>query len=100
MPVKKRSLKDVAAAPLVHKVEGRSALEAERPATATAAGGRPRSQSARRADTSPTQPPARPGGTPPKAASGRSPYRSLWRIAASIAVGFIGGIFFGRFIKI
>lgn len=109
MPMKKRSLKDIASAPLVHKSESGPTREVASPGAAKAVGGRPRSRSARRENSPRMRPAALPDETRPGAApavatvpakKARSPYRSLWRIAASIVVGFIGGIFFGRFIKI
>lgn len=99
MPMKKRSLKDVASAPLVAKADSGMAREPGSRDRATAVTGQPKPQGTKRVRSS-SAPPALPNATRAGAGSGRSPHRSLWRIAASIVVAFIGGIFFGRFIKI
>jgi hypothetical protein len=96
---KKRSLKDVAAAPLVKKtaviIPESGALE-KRAARVPA----PRKTSRPK----PSAPQERTAGrleeAVPTVAAKRSFYGSLARIAASILIGFVGGYFFGRFIKI
>jgi hypothetical protein len=96
---KKRSLKDVAAAPLVKKtaviIPKAGALEkraARVPALRKTSQPKPSASQERSAD--------RLEEAVPIDASKRSIYGSLARIAASILIGFVGGYFFGRFFKI
>jgi hypothetical protein len=96
---KKRSLKDVAATPLVQKtaflIPEAGALE-KRAARVPA----PRKTSRPKLSTSKVRSADRPDEAVPAVAAKRSIYGSLARIAASILIGFVGGYFFGRFIKI
>jgi hypothetical protein len=96
---KKRSLKDVAAAPLVKKTTARlPELDTmlERPARVSAARRTQRPKPARpKVSSAP-----RPDQAAPAVVAKRSTYGSLARIAVMILIGFVGGFFFGRFIKI
>jgi hypothetical protein len=96
---KKRSLKDVAAAPLVKKT---SVLIPEADALAKKAARAPAPRKTSR--PKPTEPPVaavkRLEEAVPAVVKKRSIYRSLARIAASILIGFVAGFFFGRYIKI
>jgi hypothetical protein len=96
---KKRSLKDVAAAPLVKKTAVRipevGALQ-EKAARVPAPRKTPRPKPAKPAVSSGP----RPDESAPAVVAKRGLYVSLARMAASILIGFIGGFFFGRFIKI
>jgi hypothetical protein len=96
---KKRSLKDIAAAPLVKKtavlIPEAGALK-KRAARVPA----PRKASRSRPTKSPVISADRPDEAVPIVVAKRSIYGSLARMAASILIGFVGGFFFGRFIKI
>ena len=96
---KKRSLKDVAAAPLVKKagvlIPDAGALEksaARVPAPRKTSQPKPSKSLVRSAD--------RLNEAVPAVVAKRSIYGSLAHIAVSILIGFVGGYFFGRFIKI
>lgn len=93
---KKRSLKDAATDHLVEK-------NVTPPPVSTPSRARPPLAAATKAKTSqaPQVPAADPNPAPPSQLPAvRAPQRSLLRMAFSILVGFIGGFFFGRFIKI
>lgn len=96
---KKRSLKDVAAAPLVKKtavlIPEDGALE-RRAARAPALRKTPKPKPS----TSVVRPADRLHEAVPVVVAKRSIYGSLARMAASILIGFVGGFFLGRFIKI
>jgi hypothetical protein len=96
---KKRSLKDVAAAPLVKKtavlIPEAGTLE-KRTARVPA----PRKTSQPKPTKSPVISADRLDGGVSTVVVKRSIYGSLARTAASILIGFLGGYFFGRYIKI
>jgi len=96
---KKRSLKDVAAAPLVKKtaVLTSKAGALEKRASRVPA---PRKTSRPKPSTSLVRSADRLHEAIPVVVAKRSIYGSLARMAASILIGFVGGFFLGRFIKI
>jgi hypothetical protein len=96
---KKRSLKDVAAAPLVKKAEVLSPEAGVLGKTASRAPA-PRKRSRQRIGKSPIISAERLDGAVSTDVVKRSVHGSLARTAASILIGFLGGYFFGRFIKI
>jgi hypothetical protein len=95
---KKRSLKDVAAAPLVKKttvlIPEAGALEKRAARVPT-----PRKTSQLKPSKSLVRSADRLNEAVPAVVAKRSIYGSLARMAASILIGFLGGYFFGRYIK-
>jgi hypothetical protein len=96
---KKRSLKDVAAAPLVKKAEVLIPEAGVLGKTASRASA-PRKSHRPRMGKSPVISAERLDGAVSTVEVKRSIYGSLARTAGSILIGFLGGYFFGRYIKI
>jgi len=96
---KKRSLKDVAAAPLIKKAAA-SIPEASELQAKKAGAPAPRKASRPKPAKAALNSTPRPDIVAPAVGVNSSIYGSLARMAVSILIGFIGGLLFGRFIKI
>lgn len=96
---KKRLLKDVAAAPLIKKAAA-SIPEASELQEKKAGAPAPRKSSRPKPAKAAVNSTPRPDEVVPAVGVNSSIYGALARMAVSILIGFIGGFFFGRFIKI